>query len=66
MLAQQSSKADEVVNSGNEDNAGVVNFKIGVAEYYIAKRAGRKLKAFWLRHKDKQAEEKRAEIAKEK
>ena len=53
MLAQQSSKADEVVNSGNEDNAGVVNFKIGVAEYYIAKRAGRKLKAFWLRHNDK-------------
>ena len=31
--------------------------KIGVYEYYVAKRAARKLKAFWLNYKAKKERE---------
>ena len=34
-----------------EENAGGSTFKIGVTEYYVAKRAAKKLKAFWQRYK---------------
>ena len=41
----------------DDDNAAKAGFKIGVGEYFIAKRAGKRLIAFMTRHKDKMSEE---------
>ena len=40
-----------------EEKAGTSALKIGVYEYYIAKRAARKLKAFWQNYKTTKARE---------
>ena len=46
---QSSNKTD--AEKKEDDEAGNSVFRMGVAEYYIAKRAARKLKNFWIRHK---------------
>ena len=41
----------------DDENAGKSGFKIGVTEYYIAKRAGRRLIQYWQKHKDRMKRE---------
>ena len=41
----------------DDDNAAKAGFKIGVTEYYIAKRAGKRLVAYMLKHRSKMKRE---------